>query len=180
MKTSFYTPEELAQLGLKSYGENVRISRYAQIYSPEKISIGDNVRIDDFCILSGNITIGSHIHIAAYCAMYGADYGIIMEDYTGLSARATIYAAMDDFSGDYLIGPIHEDKSINVTGGLVQICKYAQIGAGGLVFPSVCVGEGTVLGAMSMAKQALIPWSIYAGIPAKKIKNRSKGLLNLM
>ena len=180
MKTSFYTPEELAQLGLKSYGENVRISRYAQIYTPEKISIGDNVRIDDFCILSGNITIGSHIHIAAYCAMYGADYGIIMEDYTGLSARATIYAAMDDFSGDYLIGPIHEDKSINVTGGLVQICKYAQIGVGGLVFPSVCVGEGTVLGAMSMAKQALIPWSIYAGIPAKKIKNRSKGLLVLM
>lgn len=180
MKTSFYTPEELAQIGLKSYGENVRISRYAQIYSPEKISIGDNVRIDDFCILSGNITIGSHIHIAAYCALYGADYGIIMEDYTGLSARATIYAAMDDFSGDYLIGSIHEDKSINVTGGLVQICKYAQIGVGGLVFPSVCVGEGTVLGAMSMAKQALIPWSIYAGIPAKKIKNRSKGLLDLM
>jgi len=180
MKTSFYTPEELAQLGLKSYGENVRISRYAQIYSPEKISIGDNVRIDDFCILSGNITIGSHIHIAAYCALYGADYGIVMEDYTGLSARATIYATMDDFSGDYLIGPIHEDKSINVTGGLVQICKYAQIGVGGLVFPSVCVGEGTVLGAMSMAKQALIPWSIYAGIPAKKIKNRSKGLLDLM
>lgn len=180
MKTSFYTPEELAQLGLKSYGENVRISRYAQIYSPEKISIGDNVRIDDFCILSGNITIGSHIHIAAYCALYGADYGIVMEDYTGLSARATIYAAMDDFSGEYLIGPIHEDKSINVTGGLVQICKYAQIGVGGLVFPSVCVGEGTVLGAMSMAKQALIPWSIYAGIPAKKIKNRSKGLLDLM
>jgi galactoside O-acetyltransferase len=180
MKTSFYTSEELVQLGLKSYGENVRISRYAQIYSPEKISIGDNVRIDDFCILSGNITIGSHIHIAAYCALYGADYGIIMEDYTGLSARATIYAAMDDFSGDYLIGPIHDDKSINVTGGLVQICKYAQIGVGGLVFPSVCVGEGTVLGAMSMAKQALIPWSIYAGIPAKMIKNRSKGLLDLM
>ena len=180
MKTSFYTPEELAQLGLKSYGDNVRISRYAQIYSPEKISIGDNVRIDDFCILSGNITIGSHIHIAAYCAMYGADYGIVMEDYTGLSARATIYAAMDDFSGEYLIGPIHEDKSINVTGGLVQICKFAQIGVGSLVFPKVCVGEGTVLGAMSMAKQALIPWSIYAGIPAKKIKQRSKGLLDLL
>ena len=180
MKTSFYTPEELAQLGLKSYGENVRISRYAQIYFPEKISIGDNVRIDDFCILSGNIAIGSHIHIAAYCALYGADYGIVMEDYTGLSARATIYAAMDDFSGDYLIGPIHDSNVTNVIGGAVQICKYAQIGAGGLVFPSVCVGEGAVLGAMSMAKQSLEPWSVYAGIPAKMIKNRSKGLLNLM
>lgn len=180
MKTSFYTEQELSQLGLKSYGENVRISRYAQIYSPEKISIGDNVRIDDFCILSGNITIGSHIHIAAYCAMYGADYGIVMEDYTGLSARTTIYAAMDDFSGDYLIGPIHDDKDINVIGGMVKICAYSQIGAGALIFPDVVVGEGTVLGAMSMAKESLAPWNIYAGIPAKKIKYRSKRLLDLI
>lgn len=180
MKTSFYTPEELAQIGLKSYGENVRISRYAQIYSPEKISIGDNVRIDDFCILSGNITIGSHIHIAAYCAMYGADYGIVMEDYTGLSARATIYAAMDDFSGDYLIGPIHEDKYTNVIGGMVRLCAYSQVGAGALIFPNLIVGEGAVLGAMSMAKQPLEPWSIYAGLPAKRIKNRRKRLLDLI
>ena len=180
MKTSFYTPEELAQIGLKSYGENVHISRYAQIYSPEKISIGDNVRIDDFCILSGNITIGSHIHIAAYCAMYGADYGIVMEDYTGLSARATIYAAMDDFSGNYLIGPIHEDEYTNVTGGMVRICAYSQIGAGALIFPNLIVSEGAVLGAMSMAKKSLEPWSIYAGVPAKRIKNRSKRLLDLM
>ena len=180
MKTSFYTEQEISQLGLKSYGKNVRISRYAQIYSPEKISIGDNVRIDDFCILSGRITIGSHIHIAAYCAMYGADYGIVMEDYTGLSARATIYAAMDDFSGDYLIGPIHEDEYTNVTGGMVRICAYSQIGAGALIFPNLIIGEGAVLGSMSMAKQSLEPWSIYAGIPAKRIKNRNKRLLDLM
>ena len=180
MKTSFYTEQELSQLGLKSYGENVRISRYAQIYSPEKISIGDNVRIDDFCILSGNITIGSHIHIAAYSAMYGADYGIVMEDYTGLSARATIYAAMDDFSGDYLIGPIHDDKCTNVTGGKVCLRKYSQIGVGSVVFPNIQIGEGAVLGAMSMAKQSLDSWNIYVGIPAKIIKIRKKGLLTVV
>lgn len=177
MKTSFYTEQELSQLGLKSYGENVRISRYAQIYSPEKISIGDNVRIDDFCILSGNITIGSHIHIAAYCALYGADYGIIMEDYTGLSARATIYAAMDDFSGEYLIGPIHDDKCTNVTGGKVILHEYSQIGACSMIFPNVQVGEGAILGAMSMIKKDLDPWTINAGIPATFIKKRAKTFL---
>ena len=180
MRTSFYTEQELSQLGLKSYGKNVRISRYAQIYSPERISIGHNVRIDDFCILSGSITLGSHIHIAAYCALYGANYGIVMEDYTGLSARATIYAAMDDFSGDYLIGPIHDSNVTNVTGGIVQICKYAQIGAGGLVFPNVCVGEGVVLGALSMTKTSLDSWGIYAGTPARRIKDRSKKMLTLV
>ena len=177
MKTSFYTEQELSQLGLKSYGENVRISRYAQIYSPEKISIGDNVRIDDFCILSGNITIGSHIHIAAYCALYGADYGIVMEDYTGLSARATIYAAMDDFSGEYLIGPIHDSRCTNIIGGKVILNEYSQIGAGAMLFPDIVVGEGAVLGAMSMAKCDLEPWTINAGIPAKFLKERTKTLL---
>lgn len=180
MKTSFYTEQELSQLGLKSYGKNVRISRYARIYSPEKISIGDNVRIDDYCIFSGNITLGSHIHIAAYCALYGAEHGILMEDYTGLSARATIYAAIDDFSGDYLIGPIHDNQLTNVIGGVVKICTYSQIGAGALIFPNLSVGEGAVLGAMSMAKESLEPWNIYAGIPAKKIKQRSKHLLELI
>lgn len=180
MRTSFYTEQELSQLGLKAYGENVRISRYAQIYSPERISIGHNVRIDDFCILSGSITLGAHIHIAAYCVLYGANYGIVMEDYTGLSARATIYAAMDDFSGDYLIGPIHNSNVTSVTGGIVKICAYSQIGAGALIFPDVIVGEGAVLGAMSMAKQSLEPWGVYVGIPARKIKNRNKRLLDLI
>jgi len=88
MTTSFYSEEELITIGLKSYGQMVKISRYARIYSPEKISVGDNVRIDDFCILSGDITIGSNIHISAYVALYGTK-GIIMEDYSGISLLKT-------------------------------------------------------------------------------------------
>lgn len=49
--TSFYSEEELRSIGLKSYGKNVLISRFARIYGAESISIGNNVRIDDFCIL---------------------------------------------------------------------------------------------------------------------------------
>lgn len=177
MKTSFYSEGELAELGLKSYGTKVLISRYAKIYSPEKISIGNNVRIDDFCVLSGNITLGSHIHIAAYSALYGGVYGIEMEDYTGISARVTIYSAIDDFTGDYLIGPIHESLHTNVTGGKVVLHKFSQIGVNSMVFPYVQIGEGAVLGAMSMAKKDLAPWTINAGIPARFIKERTKTLL---
>ena len=65
---SFYTDSELKEIGFKSVGSNILLSRKASIYSPEKISIGNNVRIDDFCILSGNITIGNYCRIAAYCA----------------------------------------------------------------------------------------------------------------
>ena len=68
--SSFYTVEELSSLGLKSYGHNVLISRKCSIYGAVNITIGDNVRIDDFCILSGNITIGSNVHISAYVSLW--------------------------------------------------------------------------------------------------------------
>ncbi|MEC2449247.1 acyltransferase, partial [Bacillus cereus] len=50
---SFYSQEELSEIGFLSVGENVLISKKTSIYNPGAISVGNNVRIDDFCILSG-------------------------------------------------------------------------------------------------------------------------------
>lgn len=179
MKTSFYSQSELKLIGLKSYGKNVLISRNAQFYSPEKISIGDNVRIDDFCILSGNIILGNHIHISAYSALYGAQC-IEFKDYSGCSSRTTIYSAMDDFSGDYLIGPMHPAELTNVIGGKVTIGKFVQLGAHCLVFPNVTIHEGAVVGALSLITKDIPSWEIHVGIPARKLKDRAKGLLSLV
>lgn len=176
---SYYSEKELPALGLKSYGNNVKISRYAHFYCPNQISIGDNVRIDDFCIISGNVTLGSNIHISAYVALYGS-MGIEMEDYTGVSPMSTIYSAMDDFSGDYLIGPIHSQVSTNVTGGKVTIKRYSQIGTHCVVFPNLTIEEGTVVGAKSLVNKNLESWSVYWGVPANKKKNRNKGLLSFV
>lgn len=176
---SFYTQEELKELGLKKYGNNVLISRYAHIYSPHLLSIGNDVRIDDFCILSGNIEIGSRVHISAYCALYGA-LGIKISDDSGISAKSIIYSAIDDFSGEYLIGPMQDKQKTNVTGGIVYIEKFTQIGAGCILFPNITIKEGSVIGAMSLVKNSTEPWSINAGIPSKKIKNRSNKMLKLL
>ena len=176
---SFYSEDELFGIGFKSVGKNVKLSRKASIYSPEKITIGDNVRIDDFCILSGNITLGSNIHISAYVALYGA-MGIVMEDYSGISPKSVVYSAMDDFSGDYLIGPIHPEEKTNVTGGLVRISRFVQIGSNTVVFPNLCVGEGSVVGACSLVRKDLSPWGIFIGVPAKRLKERKKELLSLI
>ena len=86
---SFYTREELDYLGIKEIGKDVLISKKASIYSPEKIKIGSHVRIDDFCILSGEIEIGNYVHISAYVALYGKA-GIKIGDFCGCSARCTI------------------------------------------------------------------------------------------
>ncbi len=174
----FLSNEQLDKLGLKQYGNNVLISDKASIYSPHLISIGSNVRIDDFCILSGNITLGNFIHISAYSALYGK-YGIEIQDFSGISPRCTIFSASDDFSGEYMISPMVPDNVTNITGGLVKLERFSQIGCNTVILPNLTLAEGSAVGAMSLIKYDTSPWSIYAGSPAKYIKPRQKGILNL-
>lgn len=175
---SFYTLRELSDIGFKSVGQNVLISRFARFYEPENIEIGSNVRIDDFCILSGKIKLGNFIHIAAYTALYGR-FGIEMEDYTGLSPRCTVFSATDDFSGDYLVGPMVDSKFTNIIGGKVLIKKYSQIGSNCVILPRITINEGVAVGALSLVNQDLDSWKIYMGIPAIYSKERSKKLLDI-
>lgn len=177
---SFYTEKELEQLNLKYFGKNVLISKKCSIYGAEKISIADNVRIDDFCILSGNITIGSNIHIAAYSALYAGDVGIELKDYSGLSSRCSLYAISDDYSGNYLIGPCVPPESRNVECGKIILEKYSIIGSTSVILPGVKIGEGCAVGSMSLVRKSTEDWFIYCGTPAKKLKPRSKNMINLI
>lgn len=178
--TSFYTEEELRSIGFKAVGKNVLLSRKASIYSPQTISIGDNVRIDDFCILSGYIEFGNYIHIAAACLLFGGNDGIVFEDYTGLSSRSAVYAESDDYSGQYFTNPMLPDEYRHIIGGGVVVKKHAIIGSGCTILPNVIIGEGVAVGSMSLIIKSLDAWGVYAGIPAKWIKARSKELLGFV
>jgi len=176
---SFYTSDELKQLGLGCFGKNVLVSRKASIYGADKIIIGDNVRIDDFCILSGKITIGNYIHIAAYTALYGGDKGIVIQDFAGISGRTSIYSVTDDYSGETMTNPMISEKFKNIQSEKVVIERHVIIGSGCVVLPGVLLGEGSSFGAMSLINRSSEPWSINIGIPFRKVKNRSKNILEL-
>jgi galactoside O-acetyltransferase len=178
MNNSFYIREELERLGFKSIGSDILISRFARFYGIDQIEVGSHVRIDDFCILSGNIKIGNYIHISAYSALYGK-FGIEIEDFSGLSPRCTVFSASDDFSGDFLIGPMINQQFTNVTGGKVHIGRFCQLGCNCVVLPKVTIYEGVAVGSMSLITRDLLSWKIYKGIPAKYFKDRSKKLLEL-
>lgn len=75
----FLSNEALEKVGFKKLGENVKISDKASIYNPETIEIGNNSRIDDFCLLSGKIIIGKNVHVAAYCNIAGGLDGVVLE-----------------------------------------------------------------------------------------------------
>ncbi len=179
MKTSFYSEEELQELGLKKVGKNVLISKKASIYGTANISIGNNVRIDDFCILSGYIIIGDYVHIAAYSALFGGKAGIVMKDFSGLSSRCVIYTESDDYSGNYLTNPTVDREYLNRIMGKVILNRHVIIGTGTSIMPAVEIGEGSAVGSMSLVRKSLDAWGIYVGIPCKRVKERSKKLLYL-
>lgn len=176
---SFYTEKELRDLGFKSLGRKVQISRKASIYGAGNISIGNNVRIDDFCILSGRIELGNYIHIAAYTALYGGDKGIFISDFSNLSSRISVYSVSDDYSGNTMTNPMVPDEYKNVTSEPVYIGKHVIIGSTSVVLPGVNIAEGSSFGSFSFINRDSASWSVNAGIPFKKIRDRNKELLIL-
>lgn len=179
MNVSFYERDELKELGLKKIGNNVLISRYAHFYGREDIEIGNNTRIDDFCILSGHITIGDNVHIAAYSALFSGKYEIKIGDFTAISSRCSVYAESDDYTGISLSGAIRDERFRQTIGGNIILEKHVLIGTGCTVLPGVQIEEGVSVGAMSLINHNLSPWSVYAGIPVRKIGVRNKGVLLL-
>jgi len=176
---SFYTTIELEELGLKKYGINVLISKKASIYGASNISIGDNVRIDDFCILSGNITIGNYVHIAAASLLYGGEAGIKMGDLSTVSSRSAIYAVSDDYSGESMTNPTVKDEYKNIVNKPVRIGRHVVIGTNTTILPGVNIGDGTAIGACSLVIKDCDEWGIYVGIPVKCLNERSRKIIQL-
>lgn len=179
MATSFYSEEELKEIGFASLGKNVRISRKASIYGASDIRLGSHVRIDDFCVLSGKITIGNYVHVAVMTVLFGGTAGITFEDYTGISSRCAVYATSDDYSGDYMTNPTVPAKFTHVVDEPVLIKKHSIIGTGSTIMQGVTLEEGTALCAMTFATKDTKPWGIYMGYQCVRVKDRSRELLNM-
>ena len=181
MMGTFYTPEELKELGIKEFGENVKISRNAMLYHPEKLVLGHDVRIDDFSVISGNVRLHNFVHISQFCGLYGDEAGIEIEDYTASAAKCSIYAVSDDYIGASVPTPMVPMKyKQTMISKPVHIGKYCILGANTVVLPGVTVGEGTTAGAMSLCNKDLEPWSVYLGTPARRHKDRDKKILDLV
>lgn len=176
---AYLSPKELKTVGFKSLGKNVKISDKASIYEAQKISIGDNSRVDDFCILSGSIKIGRNVHIAPFCLVAGGEEGIEMLDFSGCAYHVQIFTQSDDYSGRTMTNPTVPSEYKKEYKKKIIIGKHVIIGTGSIIFPNVHLAEGCSVGAMSLIHKSTKPWGIYSGNPAKRIKERKQDLLIL-
>lgn len=177
----FLDRTDLERMGFRHLGAEVLVSDKASFYGAANISIGDRTRIDDFCILSagsGGICIGRNVHVSCYASIIGAG-SVTVEDFVALSVRSTVFSSNDDYSGEHMTNSTVPGEFKRVAHAPVTIRRHAMVAAGAIVLPGVELGEGSVLGALSLANRDLEPWGIYAGVPAKKVKERSRRLLEL-
>ena len=179
--SNFLSKTEIEGIGFESYGENLLISRDAKFYNPSTIALESNIRIDDFCILSaekGGIQIASYVHIACFTSLIGKA-PIKVGRFSNLSSRVSIYSSSDDYSGETMTNPMVPEELKNVRSAEVVVDEHVIIGCNATVLPGVTLSQGVAVGAHSLINSDCEAFKIYAGIPAKAIKERKTDLLNL-
>lgn len=123
--------------------------------------------------------MGNNIHIAAYSALWGGTAGIRVCDFANISSRVCVYAISGDYSGHSMTNSTIPDEYKNIQNESVFIGKHVIVGTGSTILPGVELLEGSALEAMTMMKHSAKPWTIYAGVPAREIKERQRTLLEL-
>lgn len=174
---AFYSREELESLGFKRLGKNISVSKKASLYHTNVMEIGDNSRIDDFCLITGKVILGRNVHIAPYCNVDGGDKGIYFGDFSGLAYACHAITRSDDYSGNSLTNPTVPNEFKTSINEKINIGKHAILGAMSMILPGVNIGVGSSVGANSLITKDTEDWTMYFGSPAKKIKKRSQKLL---
>jgi acetyltransferase-like isoleucine patch superfamily enzyme len=173
-----YSPEELRSLGL-TFGHDVFVDRSCRFYGANEIHLGDHVRIDANCVIScgaGGVRIGSFVHISVGVAILGSG-GLVMEDFTGLSAHVCVFSSTDDYIGGAMTNPTVPSALRNVKDAPVILRRHAVVGAGSVVLPGVELGVGAAIGALTVVRKSVPAFAIAAGNPMRIVGKRGRDML---
>ena len=174
------TLQNLRRAGVTLLGSNIKVSKDCRLYNPKNIILHDNIRIDDFTILSarGKIELFNYVHIASHC-LISSSTRIECRNFTAIASGSKLFGSTDDYGGKYLTNPTIPRELVNVKSGDIILEDHVILGSNTIVLPSVIFGEGTSVGAMSLITKNTDAWGIYTGIPAKKTRERNKDCCEL-
>lgn len=177
----FYNSEELRGFGFARVGENVQVSKDCTIIGLENIELGDHSRIDSgvhIIATSGKLILHGRNHIGGGSHLcVGAD--LTFGRFSGCSQGVRIYTASDDYTGRWMTGPCAPSSLRGGRCEPIVIGRHCVIGSGSVILPGCDLGDGVSVGALSLVTKPLESWGIYHGNPARRIKARSKRVLEL-
>ena len=147
-----WTPAPLfgwRRLVLGAFG--AKLGRGVRVYGSTRVLYPPNLTMGDYAVIGPN----------AICYCMGR---ITLGDHVTVSQYAHLVTgshSIDEPSFQLIIEPI-------------EICSKAWIASSAFVGPGVTIGEGAVLGAKGVAFRDLKPWTVYAGNPARPIRQRTQ------
>ena len=185
----------------KSMGRNVIIGAGVTLRNPRNIAVGDNVVLDDYCVLDAKgaecagIAIGNNVFVSRNVILSCKDGGIAIGSNITIGPTTIIHSVAEsrvgvgDYSmiaaNCYLIGtaPYRRDRTDipMMEQGLepgrgVVIERDVWLGAGVTVADGALIREGSVIGAHSFVRGEIPAYSIAAGQPAtvRRCRNTEK------
>lgn len=162
---------------LKSLGKNTIIHEYCKIAKPEVVEIGNSCKIDDFVFIFGGegVKIGNNVHIASH-SVIGGGGKLKMGNNVGVSwgVKFATGTNHDKFQKHMTAGaPLEEQGFYH---GEIIIEDDVIIFANSVIVAKenepLIIGEGAVIGALSFVNKNVEPWTVNAGVPCRKIRNR--------
>ncbi len=155
-----------------SIGENVVIEQGVLVFKPEKIRVGANVYIGHYAILRGydrnEMVIGDDTWIGQFCYINSAG-GVEIGSRVGIGPCVKIISSKHGEEGrnvPVLLCDLEFTK--------VKIESESDIGIGAIIMPGVTVGKGSIVGAGAVVTTDVEPFSVVAGVPARKIGERPR------
>ncbi len=178
LNSEFLSRDVLETLGFAKLGEDVLIHSTAVIVDCRKISLGSRVRIDPYVIIStrGGVEFGNNVHVGGHSVLAGHG-AIFFDDFVNISHYVGIYTSNEDLSGRTLSHPTVPGGDKTARTASISFGRHTAVGHGSLVLPGARFAEGSVLGAMSRVGRPLKPWTNYAGIPARRMRERRRDVL---
>ncbi len=178
---AWLTLAQIESMGFAQVGNPVFLSDKAVFYNCQNIRLGSHVRIDDFCVLSagsGGIEIGDYVHIAAYCLLKG-EGKIYIADFSGLSARVSIYSSYDDCRGEVLAYLNLPEAATYGQHGDVILQGQSGSGVGSVILPNVTLEEGSGCPSSTVIVKDCKAFCGYFGVPARWVTRRKRNIVEL-
>ncbi len=142
----------------------------ARFWAAQMIAVGKRSRISHSVKITGarNISIGSNTHITNKCILNGAG-GITIGNDVLIGYESIIMTSGRNYRD--AATPIREQGSLQ---SAVVIGDDAWLGTRVIVQPGVTIGDGAVVGSGAVVTRSVEPYTVVAGVPAKKIGVRGE------
>jgi len=160
---------------LKKIGNNVIIGKTVRIRYPELVEIGDNVIIDDFTYISTSLKIHDNVHISCGCKIIGGKGAFVeMYEFSTLAPNVVLSAGSDDYISGIATPMVPLEFKGDAVIGKIIINKHCIVGSNSVILPNCTLLNGSTVGALSLVNKNTEEWTVNAGIPAKKIRERNR------